>query len=249
MIVYNENYQLIGMEKRALEILGYDDLDDFLSKYKDIDDIADKNYKKNDPYNFLQGILKSKNGTKKIRIHTKNNDLIAVTFKAQTIFLERFKKLYKLDMIVENIDNGENSKNQNQNADLRLPMLQRTKNVELVTHSSKTTLIDERWLESTRSFLHLEKDEFIGYLKIFIQNVRKNDISIQSAVMTYNSLGIKKTIARLKEPATNLHLTPLVRIYTNIQNSSATDLSGLILSAKDFINELDELIKKYEGNL
>lgn len=246
MIIYDETYQIIGMEKRALEILGYDSLDEFFLYHKDIDEMI-QNYDKKDKKNtFLQTILSTSSNAKKMDIKTKKGDTITATFKAQAIFLQNSKKNYKVDIIVQDIIT-QDKKNINANMQLRLPMLQHAHTSE-ATHTLKPTLIDEKWLETTRAFLHLDKDEFIGYLKIFIQNVRKSDIAIQNSAMSYNSLNIKKIITRLKEPATNLHITPLVKIYTNIQNSNTTDLSGLILATKDFINELDELLKKYQGN-
>ncbi|MDL0089061.1 hypothetical protein [Campylobacter gastrosuis] len=249
MIVYNDQFKLIGMGKKALEILGYESLDDFLSLHNDLDDII-QGTKKDEKVKFLQTILSSTNNLKKLFLKTKTGHVATAIAKAHPIYLEGFKKMYELELIHENTSFSEDeAKNPNENSiELRLPLLLSTQKKE-IAQTYKPTFIDEKWLETTRNFLHLEKDEFVGYLKLYIQNVRKNDIAIQSAMMAYNTLGIKKLISKLKEPAMNLHITPLVKIYTDIQNSDSNDLSELILNAKDFIDELDLLLRKYQGNI
>ncbi|OPA78868.1 hypothetical protein BFG04_02240 [Campylobacter pinnipediorum subsp. pinnipediorum] len=250
MIIYNKDYKIIGIDKKTLGILEYHDLEDFLSQYKDIDEII-QNYPKNINKPFIQNIIENSNTKTKFNIKTKSGKTAIAIFKIDEFFTKGTDSFYGLELVIENVisqDKNNTKDNISHIPEVRLPILKNTKNKE-TSKFHRNISIDEAWLEKNRNFLNLEKDEFISYMNIFIRDTKRHELAIKNAIITHNIQEIKKITKKIKETAIILHITPLVKIFTEIQNSNNSELNTLILNVKENIDELQNVLSKYQENV
>ncbi|MBE3605675.1 hypothetical protein CCAL13119_01715 [Campylobacter sp. RM13119] len=243
MILYDSSYKIFGMGDKSLRILHYDSFDDFMARNSDLDDICE-NYKKEDNLSFVQDILKSPKSTKAITLRTKDNKKIEATAKVLQLSLASGESMYEVVLLLdEDLLPVANTTYDDELPALRLPVFRYLSMNEQSKISN--TMLDDTWFERTSKFLNISHEEFASYLNVLVKGINKNSIALHNALMSHDTTHVAKIISILKEPAVNLHVTPLVKIYESVQNDNAIDLGAFILNIRNSLKSLNRLIRKY----
>lgn len=245
MILYDKNYNLIGIGKKVLKILGYKNFEEFTSFHNDIDDVAISYSGKDSGTKLIQSVLNGKISGEMVKIKTKENKTLIVIAKALQIQKKFDDVFYELDLNIQDaIDN--NLTKSVSLPELRLPILQGIKQKQNVTRSNQ---LNYEVLEKAKNLLGLEMKEYKEYVEIFLQGCKKAEISMQNAIITNNIQAIKNIIAKLKEPAINLHLTPVVKVFNEILNSNSNDINIHLLHTQEILSNLQNTLKRYQDIL
>ena len=203
MILYDKNGQIIAMGDISLGLLEFKDVNDFLRKHKDLDELV-LDYK--EPGLFIDYLSKKPN--LRVNLKTKNGKIISATLKLAKISSIKNEEYFEL-LIFDQTE----IYNQNRQAaikaktKLRLPNL-KIDEKDLLNKEEET--LNESWFNETAGFLNLSEDEFANYLGIFLSKAKDKMIFIQSAVQANDANFLEENIKILKEPALNLRITPLV---------------------------------------
>ncbi|CAD7287312.1 hypothetical protein LMG7974_00233 [Campylobacter majalis] len=247
MILYDKNYNLIGIGKKVLKILGYKNFEEFTSFHNDIDDVTISYSGKDSGTKLIQSVLNGKISGEMVKIKTKENKTLIVIAKALQIQKKFDDVFYELDLNIQDaIDN--NLTKSVSLPELRLPILQgiKQKQIQNVTRSNQ---LNYEVLEKAKNLLGLEMKEYKEYVEIFLQGCKKAEISMQNAIITNNIQAIKNIIAKLKEPAINLHLTPVVKVFNEILNSNSNDINIHLLHTQEILSNLQNTLKRYQDIL
>ena len=203
MILYDKNGQIIAMGDISLGLLEFKDVNDFLRKHKDLDELV-LDYK--EPGLFIDYLSKKPN--LRVNLKTKNGKIISATLKLAKISSIKNEEYFEL-LIFDQTE----IYNQNRQAaikaktKLRLPNL-KIDEKDLLNKEEET--LNESWFNETAGFLNLSEDELANYLGIFLSKAKDKMIFIQSAVQANDAKFLEENVKILKEPALNLRITPLV---------------------------------------
>lgn len=247
MIIYDRNFNIIGISKKALDILEFKNYEEFLKTHKNLNSIIVGHEKMSDE-KLINYILSLPKQSKKVHVKSRSGKILMVELSIKSA-IERDDSFYELNFALkdETADEDDAINELQNSSNLRLPIIfgenreNQNKNLE-----KKAFVITKEWLEQTILKLNLTKNEFLEYLKIFIQNANQIDISLQNFVITQDYIMVKKTINRLKEPAMNLHLTPLVQIYNEILHSPTYNYHELINSTKECVDSIAKLLQNMD---
>ncbi|MGH1601029.1 hypothetical protein [Campylobacter majalis] len=247
MILYDKNYNLIGIGKKVLKILGYKNFEEFTSFHNDIDDVAISYSGKDSGTKLIQSVLNGKISGEMVKIKTKENKTLIVIAKALQIQKKFDDVFYELDLNIQDaIDN--NLTKSVSLPELRLPILQGIKQKQ-IQNATRSNQLNYEVLEKAKNLLGLEMKEYKEYVEIFLQGCKKAEISMQNAIITNNIQAIKNIIAKLKEPAINLHLTPVVKVFNEILNSNSNDINIHLLHTQEILSNLQNTLKRYQDIL
>ena len=86
-------------------------------------------------------------------------------------------------------------------------------------------------------------------MNILIKAIKERAIALENAASAQDRLIIKKITSFLKEPATNLKVTPLVNLLNSMQDAKIGELEAALALINLYSRELKRLIAKYEGAL
>ena len=203
MILYDKNGQIIAMGDISLGLLEFKDVNDFLRKHKDLDELV-LDYK--EPGLFIDYLSKKPN--LRVNLKTKNGKIISATLKLAKISSIKNEEYFELlifdqtEIYSQNRQAAVKAKTK-----LRLPNL-KIDEKDLLNKEEET--LNESWFNETAGFLNLSEDEFANYLGIFLSKAKDKMIFIQSAVQANDANFLEENIKILKEPALNLRITPLV---------------------------------------
>lgn len=245
MILYGENFKICGIQESALKILGYDDADEFLMMHQDLDEVAVGYQKSNPKSTFIQDILNSPKRSKNLALKTKSGEIIEALANASELNLLNNAKIYRLELLPQ--EESEASDLNEQAPIARLPML---KNFAALAAGKKDgATLDEEWFSKTAALLNLPEKHFAAYLNILIKAIKERAIALENAASAQDRLIIKKITSFLKEPATNLKVTPLVNLLNSMQDAKIGELEAALALINLYSRELKRLIAKYEGAL
>ncbi|MBR8465572.1 hypothetical protein KDE13_04250 [Campylobacter sp. faydin G-140] len=236
MIVYDNNCKIVGMSDKVLEILEFQNVDEFLNTHNDIDEMQENFIKNSNALPLVRDILNCAGKSRILNLNTKNGNSLSVLAKAETINLPQKKEAFKLEILVQNSPIDRNFLN------LRLPLLQNLNNQS--SQEMRVSSLNDQWFKQTCKFLNLSQDDFLSYLTLLVKNINQNMPSLQNAVIAQDELKITNIINLLKEPTINLRVTPLVKIYEAIQKTQSTEIGGYIISISECLDSLGKLIDK-----
>ena len=203
MILYDKNGQIIAMGDISLGLLEFKDVNDFLRKHKDLDELV-LDYK--EPGLFIDYLSKKPN--LRVNLKTKNGKIISATLKLAKISSIKNEEYFELlifdqtEIYSQNRQAAVKAKTK-----LRLPNL-KIDEKDLLNKEEET--LNESWFNETAGFLNLSEDELANYRGIFLSKAKDKMIFIQSAVQANDANFLEENIKILKEPALNLRITPLV---------------------------------------
>ncbi|MGG7048764.1 MULTISPECIES: hypothetical protein [unclassified Campylobacter] len=242
MIIYDENFNILGMGEKALDFLEFSSLTEFLENHKDVGEFV-VGY--DNKQSIIKHILTLSSHSKKVHIRSRSGKLLVIILKVNEISHKQANKLYELDLRLEDriFDDEISTKDGATLSILRLPMIfSESKNKQNL--KQKNIAINLEWLEQANLKLVLTRDEFLQYLKIFVQSANKIDIMLQNLITIHNYSTVRKIVAKLKEPAQNLHITPLIEIYNALLNANTAVYNDLLISARECINSLADLLQQ-----
>lgn len=230
------------MGQKALDIMEFQSLDEFLAHHSDVYELI-PGFEMRPNISFLEEIFNAPQNSKKVILRNRNQRTFSVVLKANHLSYTNNQRFYELDMQVDQ-EIFEDSKQLVQDQ-LRMPMLIKS-HTHLTIHNkdSHNFAINPHWIEDTSEILGIDKHDFIEYLDIFIKSSGKLEISLQNAIMTQDILSIKRIIAGFKEPAQNLHIRPLVKIYNEIISNNTSNYRELLQQSKEYIKELAKVVKQ-----
>ena len=203
MILYDKNGQIIAMGDISLGLLEFKDVNDFLRKHKDLDELV-LDYK--EPGLFIDYLSKKPN--LRVNLKTKNGKIISATLKLAKISSIKNEEYFEL-LIFDQTE----IYNQNRQAAIKAKTKLRLPNLKIDEKDllkKEEEALNESWFNETAGFLNLSEDEFANYLGIFLSKAKDKMIFIQSAVQANDANFLEENIKILKEPALNLRITPLV---------------------------------------
>jgi hypothetical protein len=112
MILYDQNFNFIGMSAETLTFLGYEDLDEFTSMHTDFADLFVKKegfIHKFENFSWIHYILYSGAANKKAYVKQKNGAEVTVDITIKEVFLtdkyEGLSRVYSVKLINENFTN------------------------------------------------------------------------------------------------------------------------------------------------
>ncbi|WP_169763407.1 hypothetical protein [Campylobacter mucosalis] len=249
MIIYNENFKILGMGQKALELFNFASVSEFLSTHKNISELIIGHENQSDK-ELIEKILLSQNKRKKLHLRDKDDKILSVVIYVNTFSKVDDINLYEVDIDVQNEELEQNQDNK-EHTRLRLPVVISSNQISDIIHkqSKKKIEITDEWLDQTAGLLNLSKKEFIEYLDIITQSAKRLDIPLQNAIITQDTNNIKKLLLRLKEPCMNFRITPLVRAINEILQTETINYHELISTIKECINSLEALIQKHQGTI
>lgn len=203
MILYDKNGQIIAMGDISLGLLEFKDVNDFLRKHKDLDELV-LDYK--EPGLFIDYLSKKPN--LRVNLKTKNGKIISATLKLAKISSIKNEEYFEL-LIFDQTE----IYNQNRQAAIKAKTKLRLPNLKIDEKDllkKEEEALNESWFNETAGFLNLSEDELANYLGIFLSKAKDKMIFIQSAVQANDAKFLEENVKILKEPALNLRITPLV---------------------------------------
>lgn len=203
MILYDKNGQIIAMGDISLGLLEFKDVNDFLRKHKDLDELV-LDYK--EPGLFIDYLSKKPN--LRVNLKTKNGKIISATLKLAKISSIKNEEYFEL-LIFDQTE----IYNQNRQAAIKAKTKLRLPNLKIDEKdllNKEEEALNESWFNETAGFLNLSEDELANYLGIFLSKAKDKMIFIQSAVQANDAKFLEENVKILKEPALNLRITPLV---------------------------------------
>ena len=203
MILYDKNGQIIAMGDISLGLLEFKDVNDFLRKHKDLDELV-LDYK--EPGLFIDYLSKKPN--LRVNLKTKNGKIISATLKLAKISSIKNEGYFEL-LIFDQTE----IYNQNRQAAIKAKTKLRSPNLKIDEKdllNKEEEALNESWFNETAGFLNLSEDELANYLGIFLSKAKDKMIFIQSAVQANDAKFLEENVKILKEPALNLRITPLV---------------------------------------
>jgi hypothetical protein len=203
VILYDKNGQIIAMGDISLGLLEFKDVNDFLRKHKDLDELV-LDYK--EPGLFIDYLSKKPN--LRVNLKTKNGKIISATLKLAKISSIKNEEYFEL-LIFDQTE----IYNQNRQAAIKAKTKLRLPNLKIDEKDllkKEEEALNESWFNETAGFLNLSEDELANYLGIFLSKAKDKMIFIQSAVQANDAKFLEENVKILKEPALNLRITPLV---------------------------------------
>lgn len=242
MIIYDKTYKLSAIGDAALRILGFSSAVEFLGAHRDLGELVPGF----EGQSLIETVLNSPNSSATLNLMTKNKQLISVVANAQTINFIDGQKMYELSILPQNATIELDEDSQSSCALTRLPMIQ-----AMGTQTNKVrrqNLLDEKWFEASCRFLNLNYVEFLSYLQALLNGMNRQAGLLQNAIIAQDKLALKKITALIKEPAMNLKVAPLVKICDAMLEASKDDLAVLMDEFSQCARNIDELIRKYQGD-
>ena len=187
----------------SLGLLEFKDVNDFLRKHKDLDELV-LDYK--EPGLFIDYLSKKPN--LRVNLKTKNGKIISATLKLAKISSIKNEEYFEL-LIFDQTE----IYNQNRQAAIKAKTKLRLPNLKIDEKDllkKEEEALNESWFNETAGFLNLSEDELANYLGIFLSKAKDKMIFIQSAVQANDAKFLEENVKILKEPALNLRITPLV---------------------------------------
>lgn len=227
------------MGQRALQILGFSSIDEFMSKAGSLDNMAYRHLKDADSLSIFESILKSSKKQKVITIRRNDGRIISLMAKAYEIFIQGSEHAYELDISIAD-------ENAPKNSVLLYPVLRLPKlsAANKAGPNKKTEKIDKEWLEKVQFLLDVSKEEMISYLNSFTQNALKAEISLQNAVLLNDKVTIDKIAKKLAISATNLHITQLATIYNSLITADKHQYQKIMQTTQSYLADLNNLLSK-----
>lgn len=190
MIVYDKFYKISGMSKRALEILKYNNVNDFLSVHNDLDEIA-MNYQKDENSSFMQSLLNRAPEGINLSLKAKDGQILSVKAVPNEILMTNKDKIYELELTLnEGISKALANDTAKGQPILRMPLL--WSNGMQRSGAKEQAVLDDKWFEQTREFLNLNSVDFASYLALLAKGVQSYLIALQNAIVARDKLSIKK---------------------------------------------------------
>lgn len=241
MILYDKSFQIKGMGERSLQILGFKNIEEFMSERASLDAMVYRHAKDDESISLFENILKSNKRQRVFTIRRKSGQIISIMAKIHDIYMVKGDHAYELDISIAD-ERAEETMSQSL-PPLRLPELS-TSHTPAPDSATTNIKLDEQWLQKTRFLLDISSEELLAYLSTFTQSALKAEISLQNAALSNDSVSVTRIAKRLAKIATNLHITPLVQTYTSMQTASRNQYARLIQSAQFYLKELVSLINK-----
>ena len=241
MIIYDENLKISAITQDSLELLGFDSLDDFLLRYKDISELVITSQESTN-YSFLEFLQNTKDNSARVNLKRKDGGAILLEARLQNAILKNGKKFFIVLLEKQDIINNQNLiAAVKVKPTLRLPVFKL--NAWYLFDTQTQSLIDDSWFETSLKILNLSKKDFVSYLNIFLRNAR--EILIQSAIIAKDEIMLKKYVDEIREAALNLKLNNLAdELNAFLDNNQNGKMKEMSLFTKRLI-EIENIVKKY----
>ncbi len=237
---------MLSMGKHALDLLGYEDINDFLS-FNTVFSNSVVGYEKSGDSELLQALIQAGKLGKKLELINKNKEKIQATLIATNLTHESNKSIYGIEIKTsESVDDNDV---ESLRPKLRLPILMNSDILISQSKLNKTNLtfnFNEEWISQNATILGLDKKEYIDYLIKFTKNVDKYIIPFQNSIITQDVLNVKKMLYRVKEPAQNFRVAPLVNIINTALEAKSINYLELIVNITACLNSLRSSVSKFQ---
>jgi hypothetical protein len=243
VIIYDENLKISAITQDSLELLGFDSLDDFLLRYKDISELVITSQESTN-YSFLEFLQNTKDNSARVNLKRKDGGAILLEARLQNAILKNGEKFFIVLLEKQDIINNQNLiAAVKVKPTLRLPVFKL--NAWYLFDTQTQSLIDDSWFETSLKILNLNKKDFASYLNIFLHNAREILIQIQSAIIAKDEIMLKKYVDEIREAALNLKLNNLANeLNAFLDNNQNGKMKEMSLFTKRLI-EIENIVKKY----
>lgn len=265
MLLYDENFKLIGITEDSLNLLGFSNFKAFTSDFSDINELFMNKSgfispNKDDFKNFLKD---SDINRKNAILEDKNSHFIEICLKKNNFFSTENLKYIVLDLqnVKSDIDSKKNvslNKNNTPNVfDLEykktIEMLNSCNSQNNATKSeicdNKNFDIDDNWFYDTLKKLEIGSDDFRFFLKEFLKGQVDLEEKLQEALLLNDKNAIKSIISTLRDPATNLNLKPVLFYLDKFEKSKANEISGLFRDYKNMLKKIENYTESRQRKL
>lgn len=265
MVLYDTNFELLGISQATLELFGYSSFGAFCAVCSDISQIIiEKDGFFRSETNFIKDLISTKNKFVSALIRTANGDIIDVKITLSPVFTnDGNMSFYEVDFIATsslkynlietNLSVNEEKKSSLPNLFLseykRLLKARGTlENLPFENKQSKSVanlgFIDEKLLYEISERLDINVNELNGMVLNLILEARKVDDEFHKALLTHDRVRINKIVNFLLDPINVLGIGPLKDILEELVGASDNEISSKFEIYRNILENLNKIVAK-----
>lgn len=256
MLLYSSNFELLGMSKRILNLIGYPSFGSFIASNNDISDLfteSSKSYR--DDVHYIKTIL----GNGKpldVSLRDGKDNIIKLEIRAQELngddwyYLVAIQPEDKKESPAFQKPQLVESKNKSLNNVFLKSYISEIQKIEKdkFQRNTQKESVDMEWFLYTLKELDIDQGSFIFALENFIEYSNTHSELLQEALVVGDVSTYSPILAKLKDSSDSLKISPVTRILYRFENSEILENSANFREYQDIILKLEKLIKKRKAS-
>lgn len=265
MVLYDTNFELLGISQATLELFGYSSFGAFCAIYSDISQIIiEKDGFFRSESNFIKDLISTKNKFVNALIRTSNGDIIDVKVTLSPVFTNNGNvSFYEVDFVSTsslkynlfeiNLSPNEDKKSSLPNLFLseykRLLKARGTlENLPFENKQSKSVanlgFIDEKLLYEISERLDINVNELNGMVLNLILESKRVNHEFREVLLTNNKARINEITNLLLDPVNVLGIKPLKKILEELVDSDSDEISSKFEIYENMLENLNKIVAK-----
>lgn len=267
MVLYDTNFELLGISQATLELFGYSSFGAFCAVCSDISQIIiEKDGFFRSESNFIKDLISVKNKFVSALIRTANGGVIDVKITLSPVFAnDGNMSFYEVDFIATsslkyNLIETNLSANEEKKSSLPNLFLSEYKRLlkargvsenpsfDKQNKQSKTKsnldFIDEKLLHEISERLDINVDELNGMVSNLILEAKKVDDEFHKALLAHDRARINEIVNFLLDPINVLGIRPLKDILEELVSASDDEISSKFEIYRNILENLNKIVAK-----
>lgn len=253
MLLYSSNFELLGMSKGALNLVGYPSFGSFCSSYSGISDLFVN--KKGDDSFYIESMINSEEPLN-VELKDRDNKVIKTEIYAEKIenyyvvFLstdskkEPFKSLqtatldkkYSSSFLISNIFRQSFSSE-----------VKRLEKDSFKDNANKDS-VNMEWFLYTINKLGVDEDSFLAMLDELVKYSDKNSEILHESLVFSDKSSYSKILDKIKDTSSSLGIKPLTKSIYKLENSQISEISANFREYQGIITEIKKIIDKRKAS-
>lgn len=249
MLLYSSNFELLGMSKSVLDLVGYPSFGSFCSSYSDISDLFIN--KKGDETFYIESMLNSK---KPLNVELKDRDNKVI--KAQmyvekienyyVVFLSpSYKKEFSKTLQTLTLDRKYSNSFLISNI-FRQSFSSEVKRLEeeRFHNNANKDSVDMEWFLYTINKLGVKENSFLQMLDELVKYTDENSEFLHESLVFGDKSSYSNILDKIKDTSKSLGIKPLARSVYKLENSQISEISANFREYQGIITEIKKIIDK-----